>query len=102
MDHQGLVVESFLVLVVNSFFLLQESLVGVGVSEFFFFPKKKKIFFFLFLEKKKGMNATAVLVYTTLCEHDDAVFLLLMLAGVIVAMCHSTAPTRLATTKPGV
>ena len=48
------------------------------------------------------MNATAVLVYTTLCEHDDAVFLLLMLAGVIVAMCHSTAPTRLATTKPGV
>lgn len=44
------------------------------------------------------MNVTAVLVYTTLCGHDDAVFLLLMFAGVIVAMCHRPAPTRLATT----
>jgi hypothetical protein len=49
------------------------------------------------------MNATIVVAYTTLCEHDDAVFLLLMLAGVVAAslVCHRTEPTLLATTVEG-
>lgn len=50
------------------------------------------------------MNASVVINYTTtLCAHDDAVFLLLLLGSVVAAslMCHRPAPTLLATTVDG-